>query len=145
MRVLIVEDNPADVYIIKKFLKDTSKKEKSEKKLDMIVVDNGTDALRIFAPDNDVCPSHHVDLIILDLNLPGCSGQDILEVLKTYDSTIPVIVYTTSDNQDDIDKAYKASANCYVVKPSDLGDIERILTILSQFWTNVARMPSKES
>jgi two-component system, chemotaxis family, response regulator Rcp1 len=140
MQVLIVEDNPADVNMIQEFMIDTSPSHQ-----DVVVVDNGTDALRIFAPDNDVCPPHQIDLIILDLNLPGCSGQDVLEVLHTYHSTIPVIVYTTSSNQDDINKAYQFNANCYVVKPSDLEDIERVLGTLSRFWFQTAKMPSKES
>ena len=137
MRILVVDDNPADVNLIQEFLEDITKVECMIK-----VIANGTDALKFLVPDQGDCDSP-VDLIILDLSLPGASGHDILTVLKEYRNSTPIIVYSGSSNRDDIDRAYRSQASCYVVKPTTYEEINEVLTTLGKFWLTIAKLPSR--
>jgi CheY-like chemotaxis protein len=137
MRILVIDDNPADVNLIQEFLEDISKTECT-----IQVIANGTEALRFLVPDEGDCLSP-VDLIILDLNLPGRSGHEILEVLNEYKNSTPIIVYSGSSNRDDIDRAYLNKASCYVVKPMTYEEITEVMATLGKFWLTIAKLPSR--
>ncbi len=83
------------------------------------------------------------DLILLDLNMPGMNGFDVLRELKGDDdlATIPVIVLTTSDDQRDVLECYRLHANSYVTKPSDLEDYDELMVQIEGFWMRLASLP----
>ena len=82
-------------------------------------------------------------IILLDLNLPGTDGREVLTVIKQDENlkTIPVIVLTTSSDERDIAACYKAGANSYVTKPVDLDGLFHALQRLQEFWLEVAVYP----
>ena len=82
-------------------------------------------------------------VILLDLNLPGTNGRDVLEVIKQDDALkkIPVIVMTTSSDERDIEGCYKAGANSYVHKPVDFDGFIRSIQRLTDFWFEIAILP----
>jgi CheY-like chemotaxis protein len=78
----------------------------------------------------------------LDLNLPGTDGRQVLAQIKKDERlrTIPVLVFTTSTHHEDIQWCYEAGANSYVEKPVDLGDFQKALLSLKEFWFDTAAL-----
>jgi len=140
MRVLLVEDNPGDVDLIRDTLEDVAS-------LDITVVGDGAQALdylgqRSGLSANWVTPLP--DLVLLDLNLPKIGGHEVLsEVRKVADlRALPIVVVTSSDARPDIVTSYALGANAYVTKPGDLAAFQRTVKALGNFWCNFARLPS---
>jgi len=112
--ILLVEDNEGDVLLAKEALKFIGSGS------NIIPVNNGESLFEYFNVRKNDTP----DVIILDLNLPGMNGTEILKILKTDPETenIPVIVFSTSNNQNDIDRCYELKADEYITKPIDLNE-----------------------
>lgn len=94
--------------------------------------------------DNEKSP--RPQLVLLDLNLPGTDGREVLEEVKNDTSlkTIPVIVLTTSSSEIDIEKCYQLGANSYIQKPVDLQGFIGAIQKLKDFWFKVALLPKQE-
>lgn len=92
----------------------------------LVTAKNGLDALRIVDEDAGFVP----DFIFVDLNMPYISGIECLEKIKLYPhlSQVPVIIYTTSSYQKDIDDTQQLGASHFLVKPSGLGALIDILS-----------------
>ena len=82
-------------------------------------------------------------IILLDLNLPGTDGREVLAAVKADQSlrSVPVVVLTTSTDERDIDRCYQAGANSYVNKPVDLEGFMRAVQRLKEFWFEVVIVP----
>jgi CheY-like chemotaxis protein len=114
--------------------------------LNLHIVENGESALDYLfrrAPYEDAA---RPNLIILDLNLPRVSGADVLKEIKvdTELKLIPVVILTTSTAQSDVLKSYQSGANCYVSKPLDLHEFERVVRSIKEFWSTVVQMPETQ-
>ena len=139
IEILMVEDNPGDVRLTREALK-------GGKVLNQLhVVEDGVAALDFLyrrAPHQN---APRPDLILLDLNLPKMDGREVLARIKSDDSLriIPVVVLTTSQAEEDVLRAYRLSANCYVTKPVDLHQFNRIVQAIEEFWLSVVRLPPK--
>jgi two-component system, chemotaxis family, response regulator Rcp1 len=139
VRVLLVEDNPGDVDLIRDSLADVAPH------LDITVVGDGAQALDYLSqrggPGNSAQPLP--DLVLLDLNLPKVSGHEVLsEVRRSPDlRALPIIVVTSSDAARDIVTSYALGANSHVTKPGELAAFQRTVKALGNFWCNVARLP----
>lgn len=85
------------------------------------------------------------DLILLDLNLPGMDGRELLEFLKTSDQykSIPVIVLTTSKSEEDIIKSYRLHTNAYITKPVDPVQFIMVARSIENFWFEVVKIPTQ--
>ena len=85
-------------------------------------------------------------LILLDLNLPGRDGRELLAEIKSDDDLrqIPVVVLTTSIMPEDITEAYNLHANCCLIKPIDYNELIEMLTALEYFWFAIATLPGKK-
>lgn len=131
--ILLVEDNPTDVMMTREALEENSISR------NLIVVEDGIEALE-YLKNASVLPS----LILLDLNLPRMSGRELLQTLKTHDTykSIPVIVLTTSNADDDIANAYSLNANCYITKPVDFTNFVEIIRSFDEFWFRCATLPN---
>jgi len=83
-------------------------------------------------------------MILLDLNLPRKSGQDVLKEIKNDKDLrrIPVVVLTTSKNSEDVAAVYDLNANCYVVKPLDLDQFVQVIESIDNFWLSVVTLPA---
>lgn len=140
IEILLVEDNPGDVRLTLEVFKDGRFNNK------LNVVSDGVQALaylRRESPYEDAAPQ---DLILLDLNLPKKSGREVLAEIKG-DSLlrkIPVVVLTTSAAEMDILDAYDLHANCYITKPVDLEQFERVIRSIEDFWLALVKLPHKE-
>ena len=84
------------------------------------------------------------DLVLLDLNLPRKDGREVLAEIKQDPilKTIPVIVLTTSNSEQDVLASYGHHANCYLTKPVDRDDFLDVIRRLEDFWLSVVRLPS---
>jgi CheY-like chemotaxis protein len=112
--ILLVEDNPGDVTLIKEALKEG----KSLNKLTVLA--DGETALAFLCRQGAYKLASRPDLILLDLNMPRKDGREVLAAIKTDPElkNIPVVILTSSEAQQDITNAYNMQANCYITKPS---------------------------
>jgi CheY-like chemotaxis protein len=137
LEVLLVEDDADDVLLTREALKD------SKVIVSMAVADDGDvalDRLRRKPPFQD---APLPDLILLDLNLPRVSGREVLKELKADPEfkKIPVVVLTTSAADTDILKCYDLGANCYITKPVDFEQFQRIIKVIDEFWLTIVKLP----
>jgi two-component system, chemotaxis family, response regulator Rcp1 len=140
IRVLLVEDNPGDVDLIRDALEDIAS-------LDITVVGDGAQAIDYLNQRSGPATGRigpMPDLVLLDLNLPKIGGHEVLsEVRKLSDlRTLPIVVVTSSDAMPDILTSYALGANAYVTKPGELASFQRTVAALGHFWCNVARLPT---
>ena len=94
----------------------------------------------------DQAKENRPDLILLDLNLPRVGGREVLEEVKKSSElrTIPIVVLTSSDAENDIARSYDLGANCYITKPIDLASFISIVNSLSDFWFTIVKLPPKQ-
>jgi len=136
-QILLVEDNPADVMLMKEAFNSSTIVEEIH-----IAVD-GEEALDFVNKrgkfENAVTP----DLILLDLNLPKIDGREVLSELNNDPQLhrIPVIVLSSSKVEKDILESYDNSANCYIVKPIELEKFVKIVEMIESFWFGLATLP----
>lgn len=133
--ILLVEDNEGDAFLIESALKEAGFASRIRH------VADGPSALEYLhsRPGGSRIP----DLVLLDLNLPGMDGREILAQLKGDAELrrIPVIVLTTSDNPQDIQSSYDRLANCYVTKPVQIDEFFESIRAIAEFWFRVATLP----
>jgi CheY-like chemotaxis protein len=141
--LLLVEDSPEDREATIRALK------KSGFEGAIICCNDGDDALDFLhrkgkygAPANAPRPA----LILLDLNMPGTDGRQVLAELKADLGlkTIPVVVLTTSTNDRDISSSYLAGASSYVAKPVDVDGFLRTIAVLKRWWFDEVILPVPE-
>jgi CheY-like chemotaxis protein len=135
----VVEDNDDDVFIIRKFLDQAPEVRAISR------VDNGKAALdymRKLGPYED---EHTPHLVLLDINMPGMNGFEILQEMRTDPllRLIPVIVLSTSGRPEDVQRAYFLGANAYLVKSGELQLFGSDLLHFASFWGRVARLPER--
>ncbi len=139
--ILLVEDNPLDILMTKKAL------EEGGFGCMLHVTEDGEEALDFLHHNcnstntNTSCP----DLILLDLNLPKKNGREVLAQIKQHPGMlhIPVVILTTSDEEKDIQECYALNANCFITKPVELENFKKAIQCIGGFWTEVAKLPSK--
>lgn len=133
IEILLVEDNPADVRLVQETMKE------SRLPTHLTIAKDGVEALQFLTESE----SYRPDLILLDLNLPRKNGLEVLEEIKRHDlfRTIPVIVMTTSDNDRDIQHAYRLYANAFITKPVDLDQFIDVVRKIEEFWFSIVRHP----
>ena len=135
--VLLVEDDPGDVVIAREALKAAGLKTR------LSVVSDGDEALAFLRRSGRHERARRPDLVLLDLNLPGRSGLEVLAEVKSdpHLRRIPVVVLTTSGSAQDITRSYDLHANVYVAKPVDFDDFARVVQQIDQFFGAVVELP----
>ena len=136
LSILLVEDNPGDARLVHEVMAE----EGFRFRLD--VATDGPQALEILGRRRDV---ELPDLILLDLNLPRMNGFEVLRAIKgdARWRSIPVVILSGSDAEDDVRRAYDLQANCYVTKPIDSVRLGTMLGIIGRFWMNVVQLPPR--
>lgn len=137
--ILIIEDSPEDYEACV-----TALTEDNNLSNPIVWCENGEDAIEYLTKAHADPESDMPGLILLDLNLPGLDGRDVLEKIKANPATkrLPVVVMTSSAGQQDIDRCYEMGANSYVVKPVDLDGFLRAITRLRDYWFRIVVLPS---
>ncbi|MBW4646869.1 MAG: response regulator [Goleter apudmare HA4340-LM2] len=137
--IFLVEDNKADIRLIEEALKHSVLPHQ------VVVVRDGVDAMAYLRQEGEYVGAPRPDLILLDLNLPRKDGREVLAEIKA-DPTlkrIPVVVLTTSRNEDDIFHSYDLHVNCYITKSRNLSQLFQIVKGIEEFWLSLATLPSK--
>jgi chemotaxis family two-component system response regulator Rcp1 len=137
IEILLVEDNPGDIRLTKEALRD------SKIHNNLSVVTDGVEAMAFLRREAEYNRSPRPDIILLDLNLPRKDGREVLEEIKADESLrrIPVVVLTTSDDEQDIVQSYDLHANCYITKPVDLNRFITIVKTIENFWFSIVKLP----
>jgi chemotaxis family two-component system response regulator Rcp1 len=135
--ILLIEDNPADVMLTIEAFKECTEKH------DVKTVKDGIEALKYLYNQDEYLNALKPDLILLDLNLPRKDGREVLSVIKSdeYLRDIPVLVLSTSKNEEDIINCYKLKANSYITKPVDLDQFINIVKSIEKFWFSIVKLP----
>jgi chemotaxis family two-component system response regulator Rcp1 len=137
--ILLVEDSPEDVDLTREALSEG-------RFLNVLhVAKDGVEAIEYLRKKGKYSAAKRPDLILLDLNMPKKSGQEVLAEIKEDDDlkSIPVAVLTTSESEVDILKTYKLHANCYITKPVDLDQFIRVVKSVEDFWFSIVKLPKK--
>jgi chemotaxis family two-component system response regulator Rcp1 len=139
IEILMVEDSPSDALLAREAL--------AHGKLchNLHVVEDGVEALAFLRREGRYANAPRPHLILLDLNLPRKDGREVLAELKADVDlrTIPVVVLTTSQAEEDIRKVYGLYANCYIVKPVDFQQFIEVVQGIEHFWFTVVTLPSR--
>lgn len=137
--VLLVEDDPGDVLLIREAF--------AEYKVGNVlsVVSDGVQAMRFVRGEGDYAGGERPDLVLLDLNLPRKSGAEVLAEIKSDPelSTIPVIVLTTSEAEEDVLRSYRSHANAYITKPVDFDRFREIVHQIDDFFIGIVKLPPR--
>jgi CheY-like chemotaxis protein len=135
--VLLVEDDPGDVLLVKDAFEDHKVGNA------LSVVSDGVEAMQYVRGEGSYASAARPDLILLDLNLPRKSGIEVLAEIKGDPRlfTIPVVVLTTSEAEEDILAAYKLHANAYITKPVDFERFSQIVHQIDDFFIGLVKLP----
>ncbi|MDX2215396.1 MAG: response regulator [Oculatellaceae cyanobacterium bins.114] len=138
--MLVVEDSNEDFEVLHRFL------QRSPLTITIQRCITGEQALAfLYRTDSysDRQSAPRPGLIVLDLNLPGTDGREVLRRIKQDDTlkSIPVIVFTTSNNPEDINDCYQYGVNSYIVKPINFAQLKRDIQTLIDYWFDVITLP----
>lgn len=135
--VLMVEDDPDDVYLTREALLA------KQLRMNLHVVNDGVEAMQYLRAAHDHAEHRRPDLVLLDLNLPRMDGREVLMDIKGDPSLahIPVVILTTSQAEDDIAVSYRRHANCYISKPVDIDQFRSVVASIENFWFTVVQLP----
>src|SRR5262245_19092112 len=138
--ILLVEDNPADIKITQRALRE------SASAVELIVVRDGQEAVEYLQREGthaETSPWRRPDLILLDLNLPRLTGREVLDRIRAAPDlrSVPVVVLTTSNRQEDVNDLYAAGANTYIEKPQDFSRFVEVLRTIQRYWLDTALLP----
>jgi CheY-like chemotaxis protein len=137
IEILIVEDNPGDVFLTREVL------EKSKILNTIKSVPDGEAAMQYLRREGRYQDVRLPDLVLLDLNLPKMDGRTVLEMMKADDELrkIPVVILTSSQAPGDIEGSYARHANCYLTKPVQFHEFAGVVRSIDEFWLGLVKLP----
>ncbi|NHC37536.1 response regulator [Scytonema millei] len=138
--IFLVEDNRADVRLIEEALKNSSVPHQ------VMSVRDGVNAIAFLRQEGEYVNAPRPDLILLDLNLPKKDGREVLAEIKADPQlkSIPVVVLTTSRNDEDIAHSYALHVNCYITKSRNLSQLFQIVKGIEEFWLSTVTLPMNQ-
>jgi two-component system, chemotaxis family, response regulator Rcp1 len=138
-QILLVEDSLEDAQMAQEALKDA----KVENELH--VVRDGESAMAFVRQEGEFVDAPRPHLVLLDLNLPGKDGREVLSEIKADPDLrrLPVVVMSTSSSEHDIQLAYDLHVNAYVRKPMNLDRLDEIVHAIDEFWFGVVTLPAE--
>jgi CheY-like chemotaxis protein len=137
IEILLVEDSPSDAELTVEALAGAKISNR------LSVVEDGVQAMEFLRGQGPHANAPRPDLIMLDLNLPRKDGREVLAEIKADKAlqTIPVVVLTTSQAEQDVLHAYSLHANCYITKPVDFRQFLEVIKTIENFWLTVVKLP----
>ena len=135
--ILLIEDNPGDAILTQRAFRQARIAN------NITVAKNGEDAMEILHRRGKYSDAHVPDLVLLDLNLPRKSGQEVLEEIKSDPvlKHIPVVILTSSKAKQDVEKAYEHHVNSFIIKPGNIDGFSEIVTTVENYWFNLVVLP----
>jgi two-component system, chemotaxis family, response regulator Rcp1 len=135
--ILLVEDNRGDIRLIQEAFKSTAAR------CEVVVARDGMEAMSYLRQEGEFSHNSLPDLVLLDLNLPRKDGREVLAEIKADPllKHLPVVVLTTSLNDEDIFKSYDLHVNCYIAKSRNLTQLFKIVRGIEEFWLETAALP----
>lgn len=137
IEILLIEDSPSDASL-------TIKKLKTAKVVNNLHwIEDGETAMEFLRQEGEFANAPRPDLILLDLNLPAMDGREVLSEVKSDPNLklIPVVILTTSAEEEDVLRAYNLNANCYLTKPVDINQFMNVVGLIEDFWLSVVKLP----
>jgi CheY-like chemotaxis protein len=137
MELLLIEDNPDHVELVREYIKDINVPHR------FTVVIDGEKASDYLHKRNGYSQAKRPDLILLDLNLPRKDGRELLSEIKQDRDLkrIPLLILSTSDAEKDIVQAYNLHANSYIVKKGDLDTFNHLAQMIEKYWFGLVALP----
>lgn len=147
VEILLIEDSPSDANLIIKGFNQSNVKGFNQDKIpnNLHWIEDGETAMEYLYQQDEYASVPRPDLILLDLNLPGMDGREVLAAVKSDSSLklIPVVILTTSADEHDVLRSYNLNANCYVTKPLDVHQFIQVVELISTFWVAAVRLPTE--
>lgn len=139
IEILLVEDSPSDANLT---IREFSKAKIAN---NLHWVENGEDAMAYLRCQGEFADALRPDLILLDLNLPGMDGREVLAEVKADETLkrIPIVILTTSTDEEDVLRSYNLNANCYVTKPIDIHQFIHVVHLINEFWLAAVILPGE--
>ena len=137
VEILLVEDNHGDAFLTKKAFQQA----KIANNLTHVV--NAEKALKVLNKEDEYSNHPSPDLVLLDINMPGKSGMQLLREIREHNalSRIPVVMLTSSEADKDVIDSYDLKANSYIVKPVNLDKFRDVVIAIESFWFGVVKLP----
>jgi two-component system, chemotaxis family, response regulator Rcp1 len=137
--ILLIEDNPGDIRLTKECLRE------GKVRNNLFVIEDGFMVMPFLRSEEEFANTPHPDLILLDLNLPGRDGREILKDIKNDPEfkKIPIVILTSSQDEKDVLQAYDLYVNCYITKPVDLDQFINVVKSIESFWLIIVQLPSR--
>ncbi len=137
--VLVVDDNPADITLLREGLAESARNSR------VVSVSDGEQALAFLRRDGIYGNEDRPDLVIMDLNMPNKDGRAVLAEVKSDPAlrSIPIVIFTSSLYGADIARSYQLGANCYVRKPGDLKGFVLAARSIEDFWLGQVSLPDQ--
>ncbi len=137
--ILIVDDDPVDTELTMEVLK------MSKLKLNISVVNDGGSCMEYLDQAGEYESARRPDLIFLDLNMPRKDERATLREIKSDANLkmIPVVILTTSSEDEDVMRSYTEGANCYIQKPVDFENMQQVIGMVESFWLTIVKLPNQ--
>jgi len=139
VEILLVEDNPGDYRLTQEALRE------GKVYNNLYWAQDGVEALEFLRQRGRYSDVPRPDIVLLDLNLPKKDGREVLSEIKSDENlrSIPVVILTTSQAEEDVLRSYDLHANCYVTKPVDLEKFITVVQSIDRFWLTIATLPTR--
>jgi chemotaxis family two-component system response regulator Rcp1 len=139
IEILLVEDSLADIELTKLGFRE------GKIANNLNVARDGDEAMMFLRREGPFADASRPDLILLDLNLPGKDGREVLQEIKSDPDLkkIPVVILTTSHAEEDILRAYGLHANAYMTKPMGFEGFVSIVQGISDYWFTLVKLPPR--
>jgi chemotaxis family two-component system response regulator Rcp1 len=137
LEILLVEDDQDDIFLTRKAF------EQQKVANNLHVVRDGVDAMAFLRQEDEHADAPRPDIVLLDLNLQTMDGDEVLEAMNEDEHlrTIPVVVLTSSEAEEDIVRSYELNANAYLTKPVDFDGFLDIVDSIDHFWVTFVKLP----
>jgi len=137
VNILLVEDNEGDIILTTEAFKDMELENK------ISVVKDGEEALRFLKKQGEYKQAPTPQLVLLDINLPGIDGKQLLDIIKKDEALkeIPVVMLTCSDTDADISDCYDKHVNWYITKPIDYNKYTKVMHEIEAFYVSFVPYP----
>lgn len=137
LSILVIESNPDHAQLIQEVLSSNSIQHQ------IVTIADGLEALDFLHQRENYVSAARPDLVLLDLNISGKNGREILSEIKTNPQLkrIPIVVLTTSTEEADIFNSYAQQGNCYVIKSFDANQLFQVVKRIEEFWLGIVTLP----